>query len=126
MYFGAFLPSFPPNPLELHIQQHHLNFNQASQSRLRQLLLPEPPEEARTHDDLRNQADPEPRFFQTVQTNRQIREDGAGTSGVGSAGASDDGGDGSQDLRTHQGEDDVEARQRLEEDHAEADALDSV
>lgn len=39
---------------------------QFSLSRLRQLLLPEPAEEARTHDDLRNQADPEPRFFQTV------------------------------------------------------------
>ena len=97
-----------------------------SLSRLRQLLLPEPAEEARADDDLRNQADPEPRFLQTVQTDGQVGEDGARTRRVGSAGASDDGGDGSQDLGAHQSEYHVEAGQRLEEDHAEADALDGV
>lgn len=95
-------------------------------SRLRQLLLPEPAEEARTHDNLRNQSDPEPRILQTMQTHDQIGEHGAGTGCVGSAGASDDGGHGTQDLSAHQGEDDVESSQRLEEDHAEADTLDGV
>ena len=61
-----------------------------------------------------------------MQTRSQIGEDGAGTGGVGRAGAGDDGGDGSEDLRAHQGEDDVEPGQRLEKDHAEADALDGV
>lgn len=97
-----------------------------SHSRLRQLLFPEPSEEARAHDDLRQQSDPEPRVPQTVQAYRQVREDWAGTRGVGGAGASDDGGDGPQNLRADQGEDDVEAGQRLQEDHAEADALDGV
>ena len=61
-----------------------------------------------------------------MQARRQIGEDGSRTGGVGGAGARDNRGDGSEDLRAHEREDDVEPRQRLQEDHPEADALDRV
>ena len=61
-----------------------------------------------------------------MQARRQVREDRSRTGSVGGAGARDDRGDGSEDLRAHQGEDDVKPRQRLQKDHTEADALDRV
>lgn len=125
MHFVQRGPSFPIISLCLNAHPTPSYAGPAS-LRLRQLLLPEPAEEARAHDDLRNQSDPEPCFFQTVETHGQVWEDGAGTSGIGRAGASDDGGDGTQNLCAHQGEHDVEASQRLEEDHAEPDTLDRV
>ena len=61
-YSGAFPPQFfsRPSPNTGRYQ------SRLSLLGLRQLLLPEPAEEARTHDELRNQSDPEPRFFETM------------------------------------------------------------
>lgn len=123
-----FYPQLLPPPRKTNSPHTHPSFSHSnlSLSRLGQLLLPEPAEEARTHNDLGDQPDPEPGFFETMQTECQIREDGAGPGGIRRAGAGDDGGNGAQDLRAHQSEHDVEPSQRLEEDHAEADALNGV
>ena len=56
----------------------------------------------------------------------QIREHGTGTILIGRRGPGDDGGDAAEDLGADEGEDDVEAGERLEEDHAEADTLKRV
>ena len=120
-------PSHPlMSPIHPPTSSDSIQFEFPQQSRLRQLLLPEPAEEARADDNLRQQPDPEPRLLQPVQADRQVREDGPRPRGVGGAGARDDGGDGPEHLGADQREHDVEAGQGLEEDHAEANALDGV
>ena len=71
-------------------------------------------------------SDPEPRVFETVGAQRKVWERSARSARVRSAGSGADGGDAAEDLRADEGECDVESGQSLEQDHAEADALDGI
>ena len=107
----------PLPPFQIHIHT----------SRLAQLLLAEEHEEAHRNGQLKQERDPKPGLPQARPgIGREIREHVPGPDGIGRGGAGQDRGHGAQHLARQQGEEDMEARHRLQQDHAEADALQRV
>lgn len=92
-------------------------------SRLRQLLLAEEQRKAQTDSNLEENAEPEARAAQPAGPKGEVGEDAPGPRVVRRRGAGEDGEDGTQDLGCTEREADVESGHRLQEDHAEADAL---
>ena len=96
-------------------------------SRLTQLLFPEKHKEPNGNRQIHQQRQPKRRLAKSRHgAGREIREDGARTNLIRRRGAREDGGDGTEHLRGDEGEEDVEAGQGLQQDHAESDPLHRV
>nr|POE74643.1 hypothetical protein CFP56_37174 [Quercus suber] len=83
-------------------------------------------DEADTDGDLGQHADPEPRVRQTSEAGAEIGKRRSGADAVQTIGTGDDGGNAADDLGRDEGEADVKTHHGLQEDHAIADALDTV
>jgi len=98
-----------------------------SHLRLTQLLLPKKRKEPHTNPHLQHQRDPEPALPQPLQhAGREIREHIPGANFIRRRRTRQDSRDGAEDLRRDERKRDVDARQRLQQDHAEADALHGI
>ena len=98
-----------------------------TRSRLTQLLLAEEHEESNRHRQIHQQRQPKRRLPEPRHgAGREIREDGAGTNLIRRRGPRQNGRNGAEDLRRDEREEDVEARQGLQQYHAEPDPLHRV
>lgn len=96
-------------------------------SRLTQLLLPEKHKESNRHGQIHQQCHPEPRFPKPWHgAGREIGEDITGANLIGRCCPRQDGGDGTEHLSRNEREENVEASQRLQQYHAEPDALHGI
>lgn len=99
----------------------------SDRSRLAQLLLPEKHEEAHRHRKVHQQRQPKRRITQPWhRAGREIRKHGAGANFIRRRGPRQNGRNGAKDLSRDEGEEDVEARQGLQQYHAEPDPLHRV
>ena len=99
----------------------------SDRSRLAQLFLPEKHKEAHRHRKVHQQRQPKRRIPKSRhRTRREIRKDGAGPNLIRRRGPRQDSRNGAEDLRRDEREEDMEARQGLQQDHAEADPLHRV
>ena len=100
---------------------------QPVRSRLTQLLLPEKHEESNRHRKVHQQRQPKRRFPESGhRASREIGEDGAGANLIWRRGPGQNGSNGTKDLCSNERKEDVEARQGLQQYHAESDALHRV
>ena len=96
-------------------------------SRLTQLLLAEKHKESNRHRKVHQQRQPKRRFPESRHSaGREIREDGAGANLVRRRGPRQNGSNGPEYLSRNEREEDVEARQGLQQYHAEPDTLHRV
>ena len=93
-------------------------------SRLTQLLLPEKHKESNRHRKVHQQRQPKRRFPESRHSaGREIREDGARTNLIRRRGPRQYSSNGAKHLSRNEREEDVEARQGLQQYHAEPDTL---
>ena len=97
------------------------------ESRLAQLLLAEKHEEPHRHRQVHQQRQPKRRISKPRhRPRREIRKHSPRTNLIRRRGPCQDSGNGAQDLRRDEREEDMEAGQGLQQDHAEADSLHGV
>lgn len=91
------------------------------------MLLPEKHKRQNINRQLRQQGDPKPRILQAGRdAQAEIRKHRPWTNVVRGEAARANRRDGAQDLRRDEGEGDVETGEGVQQDHAEADALEGV
>ena len=116
-------PLDAPNPL----RRAPIETRCEPRSRLEQLLLPEKQKEPNTNDQLAEQCNPEPAFRQCLcNMQTEVGKHVSRPRRIRRTGSCSDRRQTPDHLGSHKREDDVEASQRLQEDHAEPDTLHSV